>query len=208
VLSSFNVWFRGQDAASEARYCRSTNVVGNRAGQFGLMEKIIKRLTSYFKKDWDIDDYPVELYRNENPGEDNVKFGALITDWSGMVGHGETKEKAFESLKEHFKMFKDNNELPRPGTKVPIKYALTQEIERHEEIAVDFFDKILKLNYYDCFVSDESSLGNFDSLEGDDNPDDFKDKIIKRVHDTYGIDISDVYDSNLVDVFEKIKRTE
>jgi hypothetical protein len=29
VLSSFNVWCRGQDAASEARYCRSTNVVAN-----------------------------------------------------------------------------------------------------------------------------------------------------------------------------------
>jgi len=29
VLSSFNVWCRGQDAASEARYCRSTNVVGH-----------------------------------------------------------------------------------------------------------------------------------------------------------------------------------
>jgi len=29
VLSSFNVWFRGQDAASEARYCRSTNVASN-----------------------------------------------------------------------------------------------------------------------------------------------------------------------------------
>jgi hypothetical protein len=29
VLSSFHVWCRGQDAASEARYCRSTNVAGN-----------------------------------------------------------------------------------------------------------------------------------------------------------------------------------
>jgi hypothetical protein len=112
------------------------------------MEKIIKRLTSYFKKDWDIDDYPVELYRNKNAGQDNVKHGALIKDWSGMVGHGETKEQAFEDLKERFRMFKDNNELPRPGTKVPLKFASTREIERHEKIAVDFFDKILKLNYY------------------------------------------------------------
>jgi hypothetical protein len=33
VLSSFHVWCRGQDAASEARYCRSTNVGGNASGQ-------------------------------------------------------------------------------------------------------------------------------------------------------------------------------
>lgn len=170
------------------------------------MNKIIKRLTSYFKKNWDIDEYPVESYRNKNAMDDNVKFGARIKGWSGMVGYGETKEKAFENLKEHFKLFKDNNELPRPGTKVSFKYALTQEIERHEVIAVDFFDKILRLNYYACFVSDESSLGDFDSLEGDDNPNDFKGKIIKRVLDTYGVDISDVYDSYLVDVFQKLKR--
>jgi len=170
------------------------------------MKKLIKRLKSYSKKDWDFDDYPVELYRNENAGEDKVKFGARIVKWPIMVGHGETKQKALENLKESFKLFKDNNELPRPGTKVPLQYALTQEIERHEEIAVDFFNKILKLNYYDCFVSDESSLGNFDSLQGDDNPNDFKDKIIKRVQDTYGIDIADVYDNCLVDVFKKLKR--
>ena len=32
VLSSFNVWCRGQDAASKARYCRSTNVASNGRG--------------------------------------------------------------------------------------------------------------------------------------------------------------------------------
>jgi len=170
------------------------------------MKKIIKRLTSNFKNDWDIDDYPVKIYRNKNAGEDNVKYGAMVVDWAGMVGHGETKEKAFEKLKENFKLFKDNNELPRPGTKVPLKFALTREIESYEKVAVDFFDKILKLNYYDCFVSDESSLTDFESLEGDDNPDDFKKKIFKRVQDNYGIDITDTYDKYLTDVFDKIKR--
>ena len=92
------------------------------------MEKIIKRLTSCLKKDWDINDYPIEFYPNENAGEDNVKYGALIKGWSGMVGHGETKEKAFENLKEHFELFKDNNELPRPATNVPLKFALTSSL--------------------------------------------------------------------------------
>jgi hypothetical protein len=33
VLSSFNVWFRGQDAASKAHHCANTNVVGKLARQ-------------------------------------------------------------------------------------------------------------------------------------------------------------------------------
>ncbi len=121
-----------------------------------------------------------------------------------MVGHGETKEKALQNLKEHFRMFKENNKLPRPGTKKPLEFALTNEIDNYEAVAVAFFEKILKLNYYECFVSDQSSLVDFESLEGDSNPDEFRRKIITRVLDNYGLDITDVYDKYLIDVFEKI----
>jgi len=100
-------------------------------------------------------------------------------------------------------MCKDNNELP--GTNFPLNFASTHEIRKYEEIAVDFFAKILKLNYKDCFVSDNSCLSDFDPLEGNDDPDTFKDKIIKRVRDTYGVDISDVYDTYLVDIFRRLK---
>ncbi len=170
------------------------------------MDRIVKRLSSYFKQDWDIEDYPIKIYTIDNEGESKIRFGALVKEWAGMVGHGETKEKAFEDLKENFKLFKDNNELPRPGTKVPLRFALTSEIEPYEDIAVEFFEKILRLNYYDCFVSDESSLANFESLEGDENPSDFKDKILKRVLDNYNVDITNTYDKYLTVVFEKIKK--
>ena len=169
------------------------------------MEKIIKRLTSYFKKDWDIEDYPIELYLNENAGEDKVKYGALIKGWSGMVGHGETKEKAFENLKESFKLFKDNNELPRPGTKVPLQFALTEVIDSYEDIAVDFFEKVIGLSYYDCFVSDQSSLTDFETMNGADKVDKFKQDTIAKTKEFFGVDISDTYDKFLIDVFEQIK---
>jgi predicted RNase H-like HicB family nuclease len=172
------------------------------------MNKLIKLLKSYSKKEWDFDDYPVEIYSNENAGEDKVKFGARIVNWSVMVGHGETKQRALENLKESFKLFKDNNELPRPGTKVPLRFALRQEIEDYEELAVDFFDKILKLNYYDCFVSDQSSLVDFESLDGDDKRKEFKIRTIKRIKEIYGANITDTYDKYLVDVFNKIKSKE
>jgi predicted RNase H-like HicB family nuclease len=170
------------------------------------MEKIIKRLTSYFKKDWDIDDYPIEVYLNENAGEDKVKFGAKVIDWFAMVGHGETKDKALENLKESFRLFKDNNKLPRPGTNVPVKFAMTDIIESYDDIAVEFFKNVIGLNYYSCFVSDQSSLTDFETMNGVDNVDEFKIKTITRTKEFYGVDISDTYDKYLVDVFEQIKR--
>jgi predicted RNase H-like HicB family nuclease len=172
------------------------------------MEKIIKRLTSYFKKDWDIEDYPIELFFNENAAEEEVKFGALIKNWSGMVAHGETKEKAFENLKENFKLFKDNNELPRPGTKVPLQFALTGIIDDYEDIAVDFFEKVIGLSYYDCFVSDQSSLTDFETMNGVDKVDKFKQDTISKTKEFFGVDISNTYDKYLVDVFEQIKKRE
>jgi hypothetical protein len=41
VLSSFHVWCWGQDAASEARYCRSANVVGNPLDKMRLLTILI-----------------------------------------------------------------------------------------------------------------------------------------------------------------------
>ncbi|UYN87566.1 MAG: hypothetical protein KIT51_04720 [Cyclobacteriaceae bacterium] len=169
------------------------------------MEKIIKRLTSYFKKDWDIDDYPIEIYRNENAGEDKVKFGAKVIYWVAMVGYGETKEKALENLKESFKLFKGNNKLPRPGTRVPLQFALTEVLDSYEDIAVDFFEKVIGLSYYDCFVSDQSSLTDFETMNGTDNVDKFKQDTISKTKEFFGVDISYTYDKYLVDVFEQIK---
>lgn len=169
------------------------------------MKKIIKLLTSYFKKDWDIDDYPIEIFRNENAGEDKVKFGAKVIDWFAMVGNGETKEKALENLKESFKLFKENNKLPRPGTKVPLQFALTEVIDSYEDIAVDFFEKVIGLSYHDCFVSDRSSLADFETINGVDEVDKFKRDTISKTKEFFGVDISDTYDKYLVDIFEQIK---
>lgn len=169
------------------------------------MDKIIKRLKSYFKKDWDIEDYPIEIYRNENAGEDKVKFGAKVIEWVAMVGHGETKEKALEDLKERFRLFKGNNELPRPGTKVPLQFASTKVIDSYEDLAVDFFEKVIGLSYHDCFVSDQSSLTDFETMNGVHEVDKFKQDTISKTRDVFGVDISDTYDKYLVDVFEQIR---
>ena len=152
-------------------------------------------LLSYFKSNWGFEDYPLETWSNQNAKQDEIKYGASFTNWTSFVAHGKTKDEAVENLKANFNQYRKENELPRPGTLVPIQYAETDRIEQFEAIAVDFFDKIIEINYYDCFVSDLSSLHDFGL--GDE-------AIIKKIKSEYGIEPKDK-DLFLVDVFEQIK---
>lgn len=85
------------------------------------------------------------------------------------------------------------NKLPRPGSKVPIQFADSDRIEKYENIAVDFFDKIIGINYYDCFISDMSSLFDFD-LDNEET--------LRKIKEEYGIEPSG--DLFLADIFEQI----
>ena len=78
-------------------------------------------------------------------------------------------------------------------------YAGKSRVKSHEELAVDFLNKILNLNYYDCFISDQSSLIDFNDDEQ------FKVDVIEQVKEIYDVDITDTFDRKLVDVFDKIK---
>jgi hypothetical protein len=78
-------------------------------------------------------------------------------------------------------------------------YADVERVKGHESLAVDFFDKILNMNYFDCFISDKSSLADFNEDKQ------FKKDVIEQVNDIYGVDITDTFDKKLVDVLDKIK---
>lgn len=124
---------------------------------------LVKMLISYFKKSWGFDDYPLDVWFNPNTEQEDIKYGAGFVNWHLFVTHGKKKEDAVANLRLLFEEYKNNNiELPRPGTTVPIKFAQNTLIERNEEIAADFFDKIIKMNFYDCFISDLTSLHDFD----------------------------------------------
>ncbi len=166
----------------------------------------MKRLKSHFKKDWEFDDYPKKTWKNPNAGVKNVAFGAGIINWSTMVGHGETPEKALSALKENFKLYKDNNDdLPRPGKKVPLKFASTDQINKYEKTAVDFFEKILKIDYYEGFYSDGSILAHFEPYDNDEQVSKMKEEIIKRTLLIYDVDITDIYNEPLWKIFERIE---
>jgi len=164
------------------------------------------------ENNWNFEDYPTETWKNPNAGEKKVAYGAGIINWDGMVGHGETPEKALIALNEKFKLYKDNNAiLPKPGTKVPLKFASASNMEKYEKMAVDFFVKIFDINYYECFISDESSLpdieSHLESYEGDESniQNTCKENIIKKTLSVYNVDIADVYDFPIWKVLEKIE---
>lgn len=156
-------------------------------------------------KDWNLEDYPIELSRNENALEEHARYTARITGCLGMFGFGDTEEKALEDLRERFTAFKSRNALPEPGAEMPLPFASTSKIGDYEDIAIDFFRKILGLNYHECFVSDMSSLADFDPAGQDISSDDFKSKVVQAVYDAYGVEISEAYDGYLINVFEKIR---
>ncbi|PKB15266.1 hypothetical protein [Flavobacterium sp. 5] len=159
------------------------------------IKALYKYLISYFKNDWKFKDYPLKTWNNQNAEIDELKFGASFTNWTMFVAHGNRKEVAIDNLKIQFKDYKAKNDvLPRPGKKVPIQYAESTEIEKYEDIAIDFFDEIIEMDYFSCFISDHSSLHEFDidTLEA-----------VEKIKSKYHIELDE--DLILVDIFKQIK---
>jgi hypothetical protein len=164
------------------------------------MKTLYKRLLSYFKSDWNLDDYPiryreqkVENFRNLN---DFKKWSVQIINWWVMGGLGKTKSEAFLDLKANFESYKKEKELPRPGVKVPIEFVPSNKIDTYQDIAVEFFDKILDLNFYNCFISNQSCLGHFtfERLVDFD----------KKINDYYNLDIKNSEEYLFTELFELI----
>jgi hypothetical protein len=169
------------------------------------IKAIIKQIKSYFKADWDFDDYPTETWEILNAGENEARYGAGIINWAMMVERGETPEKALAALKDDFTLYKNNNnQLPRPGTKVPIKFASTGNIEKYEKTAADFFEKVLNTDYYDGFYSDGSILAYFEPGNDEEKARRMREEIIRKILVLYNVDISYIYDEPLWRIFERI----
>lgn len=81
--------------------------------------------------------------------------------------------------------------------KLKIEFASTKEIRQYEEIAADFLERIFDMDRCSCLISDESSLWDF-------RTDQSKKTIWRRIQETYGLDVSDVTDGNLVTIFKRI----
>jgi hypothetical protein len=163
-----------------------------------------KYLFSFLKIDWDINDYPIRykfqtaIDDQSTPKDSPIPWHAQIINWWVLSGLGNTKEEAFNELHKNFINYKAANVLPRPGIKVPVQFASSNEIDSFEHIAVKFFNEILDLDYYNCFISDGSSLWYFEDSNSIEH-------YYKKINDIYGIDISDIEDGNLVEIFRRIE---
>jgi len=81
--------------------------------------------------------------------------------------------------------------------KLKIEFASTKEISQSEEVAADFLETVFDMDRRDCLISDESSLWDF-------RADQSKEQVLRRIQESYGIDVSDVRDGNLVTIFRRI----
>lgn len=156
----------------------------------------IKYILSFFKRNWSFSDYPLETWTIYSAEQNDCRYGASLINWSFMTDNGSSLNEAIENLKLKFLEYSRENDLPRPGSKVPIKFADTDLVDSYENIAVEFFDRILGLNYYECFVSNMSSLWDF--------TEDI-DKVTCIIKEEYGIEVQE--DFILADIFKQIHNT-
>lgn len=165
---------------------------------------VLKYLTSFFKKDFKLSDYPIRLkQQNLNTvtiGQFNsVAWCAQIVNWWQMAGTGATKEEALANLDQNFNEFKNQHgRAPRPGSSVPIEFAPTDDIDKYSSIARDFFQKILGMNFDQCFVSDLSSLWDFPRVSDEE-------RVFELIKQTYNVDVSDIKTGNLVQIFKRLQ---
>ena len=162
-----------------------------------------KYLLSFATTDWQLTDYPIR-FRHFDIGNATGRlkqfaWSAQLINWWQMDGHGDTKQQAYEDLEIKFNKFRaDGKTLPRPGTGLPLEFASTDRIRFFDDIADNFFTRVLDMNYRECFVSDESSLWDFHTEESNTH-------LHKRIWDCYRVDTSDIEDGNLVKIFERIE---
>jgi hypothetical protein len=115
-----------------------------------------------------------------------------------MSGGGNTRQEALEELRKSFDHFSSTKKaLPRPGTRVPIEFATTVRVDRNVELAKDFIQRILGVEW--AWISDQSSLWDF---HGDET----NESLTEKIHQIYGVDVSDISSGNLADIFDRISK--
>ena len=128
-----------------------------------MLNRTAKYLASFFKREWELDDYPVKTTRQGNPNSDPrvPSWVASIEGWN-ILGTGDSEADARADLLSHFENYRSKNALPRPGTRVPVSFEASAELDRHGEFAYEFVEAMVGVRPF--FMSDESSLSDFEGV--------------------------------------------
>lgn len=150
------------------------------------LQMMSKWALSYRKREWDLEDYPIRVRVQKDVPTDS-RYWARILGWN-IDGLGRTREDALGELRKWYdtrkaESQKEGEPVPRPGVRVPIKFASQTRLRANEELLNDFVHRILEFEW--AFISDESSLCQFHSDESNE-------KYLTRIKDVYGVDVSDV----------------
>ena len=71
-----------------------------------------KRLLSYTKTKWELDDYPLRYRNQADPNHKELKVWHLqIINWYSFSGLGDTKGEAYKMLGEKFENYKSYGNL-------------------------------------------------------------------------------------------------
>ena len=158
-----------------------------------------KYVLSYRKNNWTIKDYPIRYAKRNvsSPEEKTREWSGQVIKWSAMFGSGRSKNEALKDLENSFERYRSaNGTLPRPGTEVPIQFASSDQIEKLEDVAVEFFPEILGYDFHGIFVSDESSVFDFDVDEQE---------TIAAINARYELHLTTLGDGNIVRILSLIK---
>lgn len=166
-----------------------------------------KWLISFLTTDWELRDYPVVVRKQDEPVDHALHAPRFEPQpyWASVPGAnlgagGETAADAMENLRSNFQRWKrkrltEGKGLPRPGTRVPMEFAASTNVDAHGALTADFVHRVLQLDW--AMITDESSLWDFHTEQ--DNA-----RLIARVKDLYGVDVSDVASGNLSAILDRI----
>jgi hypothetical protein len=157
-----------------------------------------KYFISFFKRDYAFEDYPVHIRRfnSEEVAKGLPRYRAWFINWGGPIGSGKTAKEARVDLRKVFASIKNHREdLPRPGTDVPIQLAPHDRVDAHKELANSFIQNVLELEW--ALITDQSALWDFHSRT--DNV-----ALTSKIKELYEVDVSDIESGNLADIFDRI----
>src|SRR5689334_2542058 len=118
---------------------------------YSLQEKALiasKWLASFFRSEWKLVHYPVRVRENGENVTSDQQWLAQILNWPGPAGVGATKEEAVAKLGERLESIRtyrrtNQENMPRPGSKVPIQFASTDRILADPALHDDFITRVL-----------------------------------------------------------------
>ena len=86
----------------------------------------------------------------------------------------------------------------RPGVNAPLEFAAQELVSVNPELGEDFIRRVLNLDW--AWISDESSLWDF-------HTDDTNEKMLAKILDVYGVDVSDIESARLSEILNRIAAT-